>query len=110
MARVRLVPPPLVALVIGMRSIGFTAAQQAGTDLPRFGYEVVRAYPHDPDAFTQGIQFVDGVFYEGTGLNGRSSIRKVKVETGEVLQKRDVPPEHFGEGITVFHNDLIELT
>jgi len=75
-----------------------------------YGYSVVRAYPHDPQAFTQGLQFLDGVLYEGTGLNGRSSIRKVKLETGEVLQKHDVPSEFFGEGITVFKNDLIELT
>ena len=56
------------------------------------------------------LQVVDGVFYEGTGLNGRSSIRKVKIETGEVLQKRDVPAEHFGEGITVRGSELFELT
>ena len=81
-----------------------------GGNVPLQGYQVVRSYPHDPDAFTQGLQYVDGVFYEGTGLNGRSSIRKVKIETGEVLQKRDLPQEHFGEGITVFKSDLIELT
>jgi glutamine cyclotransferase len=67
-------------------------------------------YPHDPDAFTQGLQYVDGVLYEGTGLHGRSSIRRVALETGKVEQKRDVPAEYFGEGITVWKNDLIELT
>ncbi|OLD14673.1 MAG: glutamine cyclotransferase [Acidobacteria bacterium 13_1_40CM_3_65_5] len=81
-----------------------------GTNLPVFGYQLVRAYPHDPTAFTQGLQYVDGIFYEGTGLNGRSSIRKVKLETGEVLEKRDVPAQYFGEGITVWKSDLIELT
>jgi glutaminyl-peptide cyclotransferase len=81
-----------------------------GSDLPVFTYQVVRTYPHDPDAFTQGLQYVDGFFYEGTGLNGRSSIRKVRIETGEVLQKRDLPQEHFGEGIAVFGSELIELT
>jgi glutamine cyclotransferase len=81
-----------------------------GTNLPVFGYQVVRAYPHDPTAFTQGLQYVDGIFYEGTGLNGRSSIRKVKLETGEVLERRDVPSQHFGEGITIWKSDLIELT
>ena len=75
-----------------------------------FGYQIVRSYPHDPDAFTQGLQYLDGYFYEGTGLNGRSSIRKVKIETGEVVQKRDLPQEHFGEGITVFGTELFELT
>jgi len=93
-----------------MRSIGFTAPQQPFASVPTFGYQIVNVYPHDRDAFTQGLQYVDGFLFEGTGLNGRSSIRKVKLETGEVLQKRDVPPEFFGEGITVFKNDLIELT
>ena len=82
----------------------------AGANLPLYTYQVVRAYPHDPDAFTQGLQYLDGVLYEGTGLNGKSSIRKVDLETGKVLQMRSVPAEHFGEGITVWKNDLIELT
>jgi len=81
-----------------------------GTNLPVFGYQVIRAYPHDPTAFTQGLQYADGIFYEGTGLNGRSSIRKVKLETGEVLERRDVPSQYFGEGITIWKSDLIELT
>jgi glutaminyl-peptide cyclotransferase len=81
-----------------------------GANLPVFGYQIVRVYPHDPKAFTQGLQYVDGVFYEGTGQVGQSSIRKVELETGKVLQQRDVPAPHFGEGITVWKNDLIELT
>src|SRR5438874_3143235 len=93
-----------------MRIPGLAAPQLPGSNLPMYGYQVVRSYPHDPNAFTQGLQYVDGFFYEGTGLNGRSSIRKVKLETGEVLQRRDVPKEHFGEGITVWQSDLIELT
>jgi glutaminyl-peptide cyclotransferase len=89
------------------RSVGFA---QSGASLPVFGYTVVHSFPHDHDAFTQGLQFVDGVFYEGTGLEGRSSIRKVKIETGEVLKKRDVPPQYFGEGITVRGGELFQLT
>ena len=81
-----------------------------GANLPVFGYQIVRVYPHDPKAFTQGLQHVDGVFYEGTGQVGQSSIRKVELATGKVLQQRDVPAPHFGEGITVWKNDLIELT
>src|SRR3954451_21097562 len=104
----------VIALVLVMISLtgrrpGF-AAWQGGPSLPVFGYTIVHSYPHDRDAFTQGLQFVDGAFYEGTGLNGRSSIRKVRIETGEVLQKREVPEAYFGEGITVWKNDLIELT
>src|SRR5262245_38625615 len=78
--------------------------------LPVFGYRVVHAYPHDPDAFTQGLQYFNGFLYEGTGLNGQSSIRKVKLETGEVLQKRNLARAYFGEGITIWKNDLIQLT
>jgi len=77
---------------------------------PRSGYRIVREYPHDRTAFTQGLEYHDGFFYEGTGLIGRSSIRKVKVETGEVVQRRDVPSQYFGEGITVWKSSLIELT
>ena len=79
-------------------------------NIPQYTYQVVRVYPHDPAAFTQGLQYIDGALYEGTGLNGRSSIRKVKLETGEVLQKYDLTAQYFGEGITVWKNDLIELT
>jgi glutamine cyclotransferase len=78
--------------------------------LPVYGYRVVRVYPHDPTAFTQGLQYVDGFLYEGTGLNGRSSIRKVKLDTGEVVQKRDIARAYFGEGITVWKSELIQLT
>jgi len=99
----------LLLMVFAIRRPGF-AAWQSGAPLPMFGYTVVHSYPHDRDAFTQGLQVVDGVFYEGTGLNGRSSIRKVKIETGEVLQKRDVPAQYFGEGITVHGSELFELT
>jgi len=85
-------------------------AVPGGGGVPISGYQIVRVYPHDPDAFTQGLEYEDGVLYEGTGLNGRSSVRKVKLETGEVLQKRDVAPEHFGEGITVWKSEIVELT
>jgi glutamine cyclotransferase len=78
--------------------------------LPTYGYRVVRAYPHDADAFTQGLQYVDGFLYEGTGLNGRSSVRKVELESGKVVQRRNLAKTYFGEGITVWNADLIQLT
>lgn len=83
-------------------------ASQAG--VPQYGYEIVRTYRHDPLAFTQGLLYMDGVLYEGTGLEEQSSIRKVKLETGEVLQKRDVPGQYFGEGIVVWKDRILELT
>src|SRR6267142_774381 len=97
-------------LAVVAMALTFVPQVPNGTNLPVFGYQVVRAYPHDPTAFTQGLEYADGIFYEGTGLNGRSSIRKAKPETGEVIEKRDVPAQYFGEGITVWKSDLIELT
>lgn len=88
----------------------FVAASAQSGRVPTQGYTVVASYPHDRDAFTQGLQVVDGVFHEGTGLNGRSSIRKVDIATGRVLQKRDVAPQYFGEGITIFKGELFQLT
>ena len=87
-----------------------SAARQQPPGIQAYGFQIQHVYPHDSGAFTQGLEYVGGALYEGTGLNGRSSIRKVALETGKVLQRRDVPAEHFGEGITVWHNDLIELT
>lgn len=75
-----------------------------------FGYKVVRSYPHDRGAFTQGLLYLDGVFYEGTGQLGQSSIRKVRVETGEVLQIRKTDEQYFGEGIVICDDRLIQLT
>jgi glutamine cyclotransferase len=74
------------------------------------GYRVVNIYPHDREAFTQGIIYRGGALYEGTGIEGRSTIRKVRLESGEVLQIRKIDPELFGEGITVWHDTLVQLT
>ena len=98
----------LIALIGGWSILMAQVPSSGG--LPLYGYRVVNVYPHDASAFTQGLQYLDGYFYEGTGLNGRSSIRKVTLETGKVLQQRTVPGEFFGEGITVWKNDLFELT
>lgn len=98
----------VLAVMLPGRRPGFAAWQAAS--VPTYTYTIVKTYPHDREAFTQGLQVVDGVFYEGTGLNGRSSIRKVQIETGKVLQKRDVDAAYFGEGITVRGNELFQLT
>jgi glutaminyl-peptide cyclotransferase len=97
----------LVALVT-MRIPALNARVQ---NMPAvYGYEVVHTYPHDPGAFTQGLVFVDGVLYESTGLNGHSSLRKVKLETGEVLQRREVDAQYFAEGLTEWRGTLIQIT
>lgn len=75
-----------------------------------YSYRVVQTYPHDKNAFTQGLLYLNDVLYEGTGQPGQSSIRKVRLETGEVLQKRDLPDPYFGEGIAIWQDRLIQLT
>jgi glutaminyl-peptide cyclotransferase len=82
----------------------------AGSRTPRYSYLVVHTYPHDPAAFTQGLEYRDGFLYEGTGLTGRSSIRRVAIDTGKVVQEHRIPPEYFGEGITLMGGTLFELT
>jgi glutaminyl-peptide cyclotransferase len=78
--------------------------------VPVYGYEVVKSYPHDPEAFTQGLLFHNGFLYESTGEYGESTIRKVDIETGKVLQKVDLPKDNFGEGITLLNGKLYSLT
>ena len=73
-------------------------------------YKVVNTFPHDRQAFTQGLAFENGVLYEGTGRYGRSELRKIELETGNVLQTRKLPDEFFGEGITVYGDNIIQLT
>jgi glutaminyl-peptide cyclotransferase len=78
--------------------------------LPVYGYEIVKSYPHDGEAFTQGLIFHSGFLYESTGSFGKSSLRKVDIETGKVLQKVDQPKESFSEGITLFDGKIYQLT
>lgn len=78
--------------------------------IPIYTYKVINIYPHDRNAFTQGLIFVDGVFIEGTGLHGRSSLRRVSLETGEILEYHELPPHLFGEGVTIYDNKIIQLT
>jgi len=78
--------------------------------VPEYTFKVVQMFPHDPQAFTQGLVFHDGFLYEGTGLKGRSSLRKVRLETGEVIQEADLAPGLFGEGITIVKNEIVQLT
>ena len=74
------------------------------------GYEIVGEYPHDTDAYTQGLIYIDGFLYESTGITGRSSLRKVRLETGEIIQQRAVDPGDFAEGLTEWRGRLLQLT
>ncbi len=75
-----------------------------------YSIKVLNTFPHDKEAFTQGLVFDNGYLYESTGLHGRSSIRKVEIRTGKVLKKTVIPKKFFGEGITIFNNKIYQLT
>ena len=81
-----------------------------GAEPPLYTYAVVAEYPHDPTAWTQGLVYTNSVLYEGTGLRGRSSLRKTELESGNVYQIVPLPDEFFGEGITVFDDKVYQLT
>ena len=106
------------SLPIGCTRPGYTSSLNTGLNLAPIdtsgttlhSIRVVNVYPHDPDAFTQGLVFHKGYIYEGTGLPGQSSIRKVELKTGRVLKRQSLAAEHFGEGITICRNRLIQLT
>ena len=105
-------------LTIGCTRPGYASSLETGLNYPAIdtsgttlhSIRVVNIYPHDPDAFTQGLVFQKGHLYEGTGLPGQSSIRKVELKTGKVLKRQTLAAEHFGEGITICRNRLIQLT
>lgn len=90
--------------------LGQESRQSRENPPPEYTFQVVRAFPHDPSAFTQGLAYRDGFLYEGTGLNGRSSLRKVRLETGEVVRHVELAPEFFGEGVTLLKNEVVQLT
>ena len=100
-----------------MRKLWLTAllilcacAGQLPSGVPQYSYQIVHAYPHDRLAFTEGLFYLNGALYESTGLEGQSSLRRVKLETGEVVQKYDLPDSYFGEGIVNWKDRIVQLT
>ena len=89
---------------------GQSSKKSPPKSVPEYTYKVVNTFPHDPNAYTQGFVYQERFFYEGTGLNGRSSLRKVRVDSGEVVQQLDLPSEYFGEGIAVLGGKIFQLT
>lgn len=75
-----------------------------------YSFDLVNEYPHDKEAFTQGLEYYEGFLYESTGQKGQSSLRKVELKTGKVLQKIDLDKQYFGEGMTIFNNKIYMLT
>jgi glutaminyl-peptide cyclotransferase len=91
-------------------SIAPSRAAQTSAEIPVYTAEVVHTYPHDVGAFTEGLFYLDGYLYESTGLEQHSSIRKVRLETGEVIKKVDIAPQYFGEGIVNWQGRIVSLT
>jgi glutaminyl-peptide cyclotransferase len=100
----------IIVAGLALRAQSPVAGPPAGSKVPQYGFTVMKAYPHDPTAFTQGLEFKDGVLYEGTGLKGHSAVRRVELETGKVLQQVTLHPDYFGEGITLTGGKVFELT
>ena len=86
------------------------ASRGPAAPAPTYGYEVVNTYPHDAQAFTQGLIFQDGALVESTGLEQHSTLRRVELQTGKVLQKVDVSPYFFAEGMTLYGGKIYQLT
>lgn len=94
-------------LALALGALACSAAQAA---TPVYGYRVVHVYPHDTSAYTEGLFYKDGYLYESTGEAGESTVRKVELQTGKVVQRHDVPDAYFGEGIIDWKQQLIQLT
>jgi glutaminyl-peptide cyclotransferase len=108
--RVRSIVLLVATLLLGPLAVTAQEASPVAAIAPTFGYRVVTEYPHDRRAFTQGLAYVDGVLYEGTGLYGESTLRRVDLETGEVQQAVRLSEEYFGEGIAVLGDRIYQLT
>lgn len=102
--------PGRLAAALGWLVLALAGMAAAGDAPPVHGYRVVERFPHDPEAFTQGLAWADGRLYESTGLLGRSSLREVELATGRVMRSASLPRWQFGEGLAVVGDRLIQLT
>ncbi|WP_109127424.1 glutaminyl-peptide cyclotransferase [Dyella sp. C11] len=93
---------------LALPALAVAASVHAAT--PVYGYHVVHVYPHDTSAYTEGLFYKDGYLYESTGEAGESTVRKVELATGKVLQRHDVPAQYFGEGIVDWGQHIVQLT
>lgn len=113
-SKIRLILVLCLALTCLQCQAGANSDRPANTTtnavVPRYGYQIVNIWPHDSNAFTQGLILVDGKLLESTGQEGRSSLRNVELETGRILKKVDVPEPYFAEGIAVLNGKIYQLT
>jgi glutaminyl-peptide cyclotransferase len=100
----------IAVIVFGGAALVLVSNSPSSSEPANYTYTIINVYPHDKTAFTQGLVFEDGVLYEGTGLYGQSTLRRVDLETGNVTQLHSLPSNLFGEGITIFDDKIIQLT
>jgi glutamine cyclotransferase len=100
-------------ILTGFNPLSLTASaesEKAVASVPVYKFKILNIYPHDQNAFTQGLFFEEGFLYEGTGLNGQSALRKINLKTGDILKIHKLPQEFFGEGIVLYNDKIIQLT
>lgn len=100
----------LLAIIVASPPTLQAGAGKSASQIPVYGYRIVNVYPHDRGAYTQGLDFDGGYLYEGTGGEGRSSLRRVELNTGRILQEYRLEDRYFGEGITVLKDRIFQLT
>lgn len=114
MAQQRTIAAGMICLCLALTPAFGARGESAGgwqsARTPVHHYRVVRTYPHDLSAFTQGLVYERGFFYEGTGLHGRSALRKVEPVSGRILKEVKLEPAHFGEGIAIAGERIVQLT
>ncbi|HYW95256.1 MAG TPA: glutaminyl-peptide cyclotransferase [Bacteroidales bacterium] len=100
------------AFLEGGKSVSASVPVKVVSDIvpAKYSYRVINEYPHDTKAYTQGLEYVNGYLYEGTGNYGESSLRKEDLETGEILKFRNLPSNIFGEGITYLNGKIYQIT
>ncbi len=96
--------------LVAAQQPGFATTPSPTEAPPVHRYRIIQTYPHDPHAFTQGLVYEAGELFEGTGIRGQSSLRRVDLDTGQVRQQHLLPAQYFGEGITLFNDQIIQLT
>lgn len=100
----------VIIILLSQICSSFLHAEEPSAKPPVYSYKIINTYPHDPTAFTQGLAIENDILFEGTGLYGRSALRKMDLKSGQILNIRFLPAQFFGEGLTVFRDRIIQLT